>query len=44
MSAEQFKHASQFPPDMSEVKTGINQLNNQQLVHYFEQEWSKYTP
>lgn len=30
-----------FPPDMSEVKTEINRLDNQVLVRYFDQEWSK---
>ncbi|UYZ64964.1 polyamine aminopropyltransferase [Hymenobacter weizhouensis] len=31
-----------FPPDMSEVPTGINQLNNQALVRYFEEDWGPY--
>ncbi|WP_232341574.1 polyamine aminopropyltransferase [Hymenobacter ginkgonis] len=31
-----------FPPDMSEVPTDINQLNNQALVRYFEEEWGPY--
>ena len=29
----------QFPPDMGPVATEINRLNNQILVHYYEQEW-----
>jgi spermidine synthase len=32
-----------FPPDMSEVPTEINQLNNQALVRYFEEDWGPYT-
>jgi spermidine synthase len=31
-----------FPPDMSELPTGINKLNNQALVNYFEDEWAPY--
>lgn len=31
-----------FPPDMSQVKTDINRLDNQVLVHYFDDEWSGY--
>lgn len=31
----------QFPPDMQQVETEVNRLNNQSLVHYFENEWSK---
>ena len=31
-----------FPPDMAEVSTDINKLNNQALVTYFEQEWAPY--
>lgn len=32
-----------FPPDMQRVDTDANRLNNQVLVHYFEEEWSAYT-
>ena len=32
-----------FPPDMAEVPTDINQLNNQVLVRYFEEDWGPYT-
>ncbi|WBO85213.1 polyamine aminopropyltransferase [Hymenobacter yonginensis] len=32
-----------FPPDMAEVPTDINQLNNQALVRYFEEDWGPYT-
>lgn len=31
-----------FPPDMSEVPTAVNKLNNQALVNYFEDEWAPY--
>ncbi len=31
-----------FPPDMSEVPTEINKLNNQVLISYFEDEWAPY--
>ncbi|GAB3325331.1 polyamine aminopropyltransferase [Larkinella ripae] len=31
-----------FPPDMAEVPTDINKLNNQVLVHYFEDDWTPY--
>lgn len=31
-----------FPQDMSFVETEINRLNNQSLVHYFEEEWGQY--
>ncbi|RYZ19195.1 MAG: polyamine aminopropyltransferase, partial [Chitinophagaceae bacterium] len=32
-----------FPEDMrSPVAVGVNKLNNQLLVHYFEEEWGKY--
>lgn len=32
-----------FPPDMAEIPTDINQLNNQALVRYFEEDWGPYT-
>jgi spermidine synthase len=31
-----------FPRDMARVDTDVNKLNNQALVHYFEDEWSKF--
>ncbi|MGC2064364.1 MAG: polyamine aminopropyltransferase [Thermodesulfovibrionales bacterium] len=30
-----------FPPDMGPVDTEVNRLNNQVLVRYFEEEWSR---
>ena len=32
----------EFPPDMGPVDTEVNRLNNQVLVRYFEEEWSRY--
>jgi spermidine synthase len=32
----------QFPPDMAELPTEINRLNNQCLVHLFEKEWKPF--
>jgi spermidine synthase len=31
-----------FPPDMHEIPTDTNKLNNQVLVNYFEDEWAPY--
>jgi len=31
-----------FSTDMARVVTDVNRLDNQVLVHYFEQEWGKY--
>jgi spermidine synthase len=31
-----------FPPDMAELPTEVNKLNNQALVNYFEEEWAPY--
>jgi len=38
-----FASMTHFPEDMKERPTGINRLNNQMLVHFFEKEWSTYT-
>lgn len=32
----------EFPPDMTPVETEVNQLNNQALVRYYEEEWARY--
>lgn len=32
----------EFPPDMSRVPTEVNRLNNQVLVHYFDEEWGRW--
>ena len=34
----------QFPKDMAPLKTEINRLNNQALVHYYETEWKHQAP
>jgi spermidine synthase len=31
-----------FPRDMQKVAVEPNRLNNQALVHYYEEEWSRY--
>jgi len=31
-----------LPPDLKRVDTEINQLNNQALVHYYDQEWGSW--
>ena len=31
-----------FPPDMAKVETKIQRLDDQVLVHYFDEEWSEY--
>jgi len=36
-----FAEARHFPPDMRWRETEINRLNNQALVHVFEQEWER---
>lgn len=33
---------SVFSQDMAERPTEVNKLNNQSLVHYFDEEWSQY--
>jgi spermidine synthase len=37
-----FAQMTAFPADMAARSTAINKLNNQALVQYFEDEWSKY--
>ncbi|MBK7857093.1 MAG: polyamine aminopropyltransferase [Archangiaceae bacterium] len=32
----------QFPKDMDEVPAEVNRLNNQVLVHYYEEEWRRW--
>ena len=32
-----------FPADMAAIAVGVNQLNNQILVRYYEQGWRHYT-
>jgi spermidine synthase len=33
---------TQFSPDMGPMPTEVNRLNNQVLVHYYEEEWSRW--
>jgi len=40
MSKESFDQMLYFPKDMARVDAGVNKLNNQLLVKYFEDEWS----
>lgn len=40
VSPQTLRDMPTFAPDMAEVPTDINRLNNQVLVDYFEEEWS----
>ena len=31
-----------FPADMGRLDTDVNRLDNQVLVHYFDEEWAEY--
>ncbi|MES2704907.1 MAG: polyamine aminopropyltransferase [Bacteroidota bacterium] len=42
INAATMKEMLTFPPDMGEVPTEVNKLNNQVLVNYFEDEWAPY--
>ncbi|MNT97598.1 spermidine synthase [compost metagenome] len=42
VNQESLKQMLYFPGDMAKVPTEINKLNNQVLVHYFEDEWAKF--
>jgi spermidine synthase len=42
INSETFRQMLVFPKDIARKETEINQLNNQALVHYFENEWGKY--
>jgi spermidine synthase len=33
---------SKFPPDMGPLPVEVNRLNNQVLVHYYEEEWRRW--
>lgn len=41
MNRETFNQSLVFPKDMQEVETPVNKLDNQILVSYFEDEWSR---
>ncbi|MFM1847839.1 MAG: hypothetical protein RL417_1313 [Pseudomonadota bacterium] len=42
IDAETFSVMRRFAPDMSQLQTEINRLDNQILVSYYENEWSEY--
>lgn len=42
VNADAMRNMFYFPPDMSELPTEVNKLNNQVLVSYFEDEWAPY--
>ncbi|ARK13591.2 polyamine aminopropyltransferase [Fibrella sp. ES10-3-2-2] len=37
--ANSLRRLRDFPPDMADVPTDLNKLNNQALVQYFEEDW-----
>ena len=39
LDAESTRLMFKFPPDMQPVPVEPNRLNNQSLVHYFEEDW-----
>lgn len=42
MSVETAREMFHFPSDMSWVETKIQRLDDQALIHYFDEEWSQY--
>ncbi|PRY07417.1 spermidine synthase [Pontibacter ummariensis] len=42
VDAASFAQMAVFPKDMPRVETEVNKLNNQVLVHYFEEEWAQF--
>lgn len=42
ITPDAFAGMTYFPPDISEIEAGVNKLNNQVLVHFFEKEWARY--
>ncbi|ATB36228.1 spermidine synthase [Cystobacter fuscus] len=42
LSEETHGSLFQFPPDMGPLPTEVNRLNNQVLVHYYEEEWRRW--
>ena len=42
ISPQTLKDIIYFPSDMSDLPTDTNKLNNQVLVHYFEEDWAPY--
>lgn len=42
LSEETLEVMASFPKDMDEVPVQVNRLNNQALVHYYEEEWRRW--
>ncbi|MEZ0607994.1 polyamine aminopropyltransferase [Fibrella sp. WM1] len=42
VNAQTLGEMGNFPPDMAELPTDVNRLNNQVLVRYFEEDWGKW--
>ena len=42
VDAQTVQDMFRFPPDMSHVDTKIQRLDDQVLVHYFDEEWAEY--
>ncbi len=40
LDAETTRLMFRFPPDMQRLPVNPNHLNDQRLVHYFQQDWS----
>jgi spermidine synthase len=43
LDADSTRLMFKFPPDMKELAVESNRLNNQSLVHYFEEDWQRVT-
>jgi spermidine synthase len=39
---ETLEGLTRFPPDMGPLPVEVNRLNNQVLVHYYEEEWARW--
>ena len=42
VDAQSVQDMFRFPPDMSHIDTKIQRLDDQVLVHYFDEEWAEY--
>ncbi len=42
LTASTFGNMLIFPPDMTRLPVAVNRLDNQALVHYFDEEWADY--
>ena len=43
VTTDTLRSMREFPPDMARVPADANQLNNQALVRYFEEDWARAT-